>query len=258
MSHNCECECVSISSRFVMTFCNRDNSLWEWIFAPYEAQIVSCRAHLKWPLPCEEVMALLSNCTVALLLLAFALSTCLYINNLSNHETRLVRSVYAKLNRIKPHERLVNTNPTKTQNNSVDTRGVHPESSQNTDISRDIKCTMAPESRFDCARDRLLSQGECEQRGCCYAPLPKSAGPPWCFYPSLYPGYKMGPFSPTMRGRAANLTRATPSYLPRDISTLKLEIIEETAGCLHLTVSTKTRFKKTWWMKCSSVHLSSL
>uniref|UniRef100_A0A8C4EJJ1 Lysosomal alpha-glucosidase n=1 Tax=Dicentrarchus labrax TaxID=13489 RepID=A0A8C4EJJ1_DICLA len=149
----------------------------------------------------------------------------------------LVRSVCAKQNRTKPHESLVNTNPTKTQNNSVDTSGVHPESSQKTDISRDIKCTMAPESRFDCARDRLLSQGECEQRGCCYVPLPKSAGLPWCFYPSLYPGYKMGPFSPTTRGRAANLTRATPSYLPRDISTLHLEIIEETAGCLHLTVS---------------------
>uniref|UniRef100_A0A8C4EDD1 Lysosomal alpha-glucosidase n=1 Tax=Dicentrarchus labrax TaxID=13489 RepID=A0A8C4EDD1_DICLA len=119
---------------------------------------------------------------------------------------------------------------------NMDTSGVHPESSQKTDISRDIKCTMAPESRFDCARDRLLSQGECEQRGCCYVPLPKSAGLPWCFYPSLYPGYKMGPFSPTTRGRAANLTRATPSYLPRDISTLHLEIIEETAGCLHLTL----------------------
>uniref|UniRef100_A0A8C4F680 P-type domain-containing protein n=1 Tax=Dicentrarchus labrax TaxID=13489 RepID=A0A8C4F680_DICLA len=86
-------------------------------------------------------MGVLSNFTVALLLLAFALST------------------------------------------------LHPESSQKTDISRDIKCTMAPESRFDCAMDRLLSQGECEQRGCCYVPLPKSAGPPWCFYPSLYPGY---------------------------------------------------------------------
>uniref|UniRef100_A0A8C4GLE1 Lysosomal alpha-glucosidase n=1 Tax=Dicentrarchus labrax TaxID=13489 RepID=A0A8C4GLE1_DICLA len=180
------------------------------------------------------VMGLLSNFTVALLLLAFALSTCLYINNLSNHETRLVRSVCAKQNRTKPHESLVNTNPTKTQNNS-------------TDISRDIKCTMAPESRFDCARDRLLSQGECEQRGCCYVPLPKSAGLPWCFYPSLYPGYKMGPFSPTTRGRAANLTRATPSYLPRDISTLHLEIIEETAGCLHLTVMHVCLFSVSLW-----------
>uniref|UniRef100_A0A3Q3J250 P-type domain-containing protein n=1 Tax=Monopterus albus TaxID=43700 RepID=A0A3Q3J250_MONAL len=57
----------------------------------------------------------------------------------------------------------------------------------NTDISIDTKCTMAPESRFDCARDRLLSQRECEERGCCYVPLPNTVGPPWCFYPSCVP-----------------------------------------------------------------------
>uniref|UniRef100_A0A4W6DT14 Lysosomal alpha-glucosidase n=1 Tax=Lates calcarifer TaxID=8187 RepID=A0A4W6DT14_LATCA len=114
--------------------------------------------------------------------------------------------------------------------------GIHPESSQETDIYRGNKCTMPPESRFDCARDRVLSERECKERGCCYAPLPDSAGPPWCFYPSLYPGYKMGPFTPTTRGQAATLTRANPSYLPRDISTLSLEVTEETAGCLHLTL----------------------
>ncbi|XP_058510616.1 lysosomal alpha-glucosidase-like isoform X2 [Solea solea] len=66
------------------------------------------------------------------------------------------------------------------------------------------------------------------------APLANSVGPPWCFYPSLYPGYKLGPFTPSKRGLAATLTRAKPSYLPRDVSTLRLEIIEETTGCLHL------------------------
>ncbi|CAB1457043.1 unnamed protein product [Pleuronectes platessa] len=51
----------------------------------------------------------------------------------------------------------------------------------------------------------------------------------------LYPGYKMGPLAPTMQGQAATLTRAKPSYLPRDISTLSLKVTEEPAGCLHLT-----------------------
>ncbi|KAI9514722.1 hypothetical protein NQZ68_030911 [Dissostichus eleginoides] len=115
---------------------------------------------------------------------------------------------------------------TKPQNKSVETRTV---------ISRADKCTLAPESRFDCARDRLLTQRECGERGCCYAPLPHSAGPPWCFYPSSYPGYKMGPLDPTTRGLEATLTRATPSYLPKDIATLHLEVTEEAAGCLHLT-----------------------
>uniref|UniRef100_A0A4W5QX90 Alpha glucosidase n=1 Tax=Hucho hucho TaxID=62062 RepID=A0A4W5QX90_9TELE len=50
-------------------------------------------------------------------------------------------------------------------------------------------------------------------------------------------GYKMGPLTPTSRGQAATLTRPTPSYLPRDISTLRLEILDETEGRLHLTVS---------------------
>lgn len=100
-------------------------------------------------------------------------------------------------------------------------------------------CGLALESRFDCARDRVVSQTECEGRGCCYAPLPRavSGGPPWCFYPSSYSGYRMGGLTPTPRGQAATLKRPTPSYLPRDIATLRLEVREETAGRLHLTVS---------------------
>uniref|UniRef100_A0A3Q4G3E9 Lysosomal alpha-glucosidase n=1 Tax=Neolamprologus brichardi TaxID=32507 RepID=A0A3Q4G3E9_NEOBR len=104
-------------------------------------------------------------------------------------------------------------------------------------ISTGSECAMAPESRFDCGRDKLLSQSECEDRGCCYAPLPDSAGPPWCFYPRVYPGYKMGPLIPTPRGQGASLTLASPSYLPKDISTLRLDDIQETADCFHLTVS---------------------
>lgn len=110
---------------------------------------------------------------------------------------------------------------------------------QKAGISRRPECTtVAPESRFDCARDRVLSQGQCEQRGCCYAPLPGSTGPPWCFYPTTYPGYKMGPLTPTKRGQTATLTRTSPSYLPKDISILSLGVTEETADCLHITVST--------------------
>ncbi|XP_037648431.1 lysosomal alpha-glucosidase isoform X1 [Sebastes umbrosus] len=175
-------------------------------------------------------MGLLSNSPVAGLLLFLTLSTCLYISSSSIHQTK---PIYDKLSRTKAHERLGNNNnPAKPQSNSVET-GVHTESS---DISRDIECSMAPESRFDCSRDRLLSRRECAERGCCYAPLADSAGPPWCFYPSVYPGYKMGPLTPTMRGQEATLSRDTPSYLPRDISTLHLEVIEEAAGCLHLTL----------------------
>lgn len=99
-------------------------------------------------------------------------------------------------------------------------------------------CSIAVERRFDCGRDRALTQDECEERGCCYVPFPNSAygGPPWCFYPVSYPGYRMGELIPTPRGQEATLTRCTPSYLRRDVPTLKLEVMAEEAG-LHLTVS---------------------
>ncbi|XP_056608795.1 lysosomal alpha-glucosidase [Triplophysa dalaica] len=98
------------------------------------------------------------------------------------------------------------------------------------------KCDIIVQSRIDCARDRSLSQADCVNRGCCYDPRPKSGfrGPPWCFYPVRYPGYKMGVLTPTKRGQRATLTRSTPSYLPRDISTLQLDMITESSGCLHL------------------------
>nr|XP_055050692.1 lysosomal alpha-glucosidase isoform X1 [Misgurnus anguillicaudatus] len=100
------------------------------------------------------------------------------------------------------------------------------------------RCGLPVESRIDCARDRSLSQDACENRGCCYVPLPQSGfgGPPWCFYPASFPGYKMGALVPTERGQRAILTRSTPSYLPRDISTLQLDVIAESSGRLHLTI----------------------
>ncbi|XP_048847390.1 lysosomal alpha-glucosidase [Brienomyrus brachyistius] len=99
-------------------------------------------------------------------------------------------------------------------------------------------CAVSPENRFDCARDRALSREECEQRGCCYVPVMQTlpSGPPWCFYPPSYPGYRMGPFSPTALGRTATLTRSTPSYLPRDIAMLRLDVMDETESRLHLTL----------------------
>lgn len=101
------------------------------------------------------------------------------------------------------------------------------------------QCSIALESRIDCGRDRSLSRADCEGRGCCYVPLPHSGsrGPPWCFYPVRYPGYKMGPLLPTERGQRATLTRSAPSYLPRDIPTLQLDVMAESLVRLHLTVS---------------------
>uniref|UniRef100_A0A8C2FQH2 Lysosomal alpha-glucosidase n=1 Tax=Cyprinus carpio TaxID=7962 RepID=A0A8C2FQH2_CYPCA len=103
---------------------------------------------------------------------------------------------------------------------------------------RKDQCGIAVESRINCGCDRSLSRADCEARGCCYVPLHQSGlgGPPWCFYPVRYPGYKMGPLLPTEKGQRATLARSAPSYLPRDIPTLQLDLMPETLGRLHLTL----------------------
>uniref|UniRef100_A0A3P8WJY7 Lysosomal alpha-glucosidase n=1 Tax=Cynoglossus semilaevis TaxID=244447 RepID=A0A3P8WJY7_CYNSE len=161
------------------------------------------------------------------IILSFLIS--FYIIHLLDQHFTLVRSNYTKNNPVFIYERL-------SGQNLIDIRENNPVNSKDSNIYRHQKCSLEPEYRFDCGRDRVLGQSQCEDRGCCYDPLSNSAGPPWCFYPTFYPGYKMGPLTPTERGRAAVLTRSKPFYLPRDISTLRLEIEERTAGVLHLTL----------------------
>ncbi|XP_041862575.1 lysosomal alpha-glucosidase isoform X2 [Melanotaenia boesemani] len=183
-------------------------------------------------------MALLCELTVTVLLLALSLLVCLYSHHLSSYEERLVRSVSDKYSGNIVHKQLV-YNPAKRKNMSKS--DIHPEIHHDFGISRESECTMAPESRFDCGKDRLLSKEECEERGCCYSPLPFSTGPPWCFYPHSYPGYEMGPLTPSTQGQVASLTRTSPSYLPKDMSTLSLEVIEETSSCMHITLKDPSR-----------------
>ncbi|TRZ01375.1 hypothetical protein DNTS_034928 [Danionella cerebrum] len=99
------------------------------------------------------------------------------------------------------------------------------------------QCNVPVDSRIDCGRDRSLSLNDCEERGCCYVPLPGSSGPPWCFYPYGYPGYKMGCMVPSKTGQRATLIRSVPSYLPRDVHTLQLDVMEESLDRLHLTLT---------------------
>ncbi|XP_024127392.1 lysosomal alpha-glucosidase [Oryzias melastigma] len=165
----------------------------------------------------------LSNLTTALFLLAWSFFVLFYgFTHLSNNEVPLVRSVIYK-----------NSEPKAPNTSKSD---MHRATWRTSGFTTDRECTVDPESRFDCGRDRVLSQGECEDRGCCFSPLPSPVGPPWCFYPRWYPGYKMGPFSPSRRGESATLTRTKPSYLTEEIPTLTLEVMEESAECLHLTI----------------------
>ncbi|XP_053157607.1 lysosomal alpha-glucosidase [Hemicordylus capensis] len=101
------------------------------------------------------------------------------------------------------------------------------------------QCDIPPDSRFDCAPEKLLSQEECLARGCCYVPL-LPRGPavwqPWCFFPPDYPSYKIENLTATEAGYTARLTRDAPTFIPDNIMTLQLDVAFETEGRLHFTL----------------------
>ncbi|XP_047400164.1 lysosomal alpha-glucosidase isoform X1 [Sciurus carolinensis] len=103
------------------------------------------------------------------------------------------------------------------------------------------QCAIRPDSRFDCAPDKALTQQECEARGCCYVPASRGPratlmGQPWCFFPVGYPSYRMENLSTSEAGYTATLTRATPTFFPRDVLTLRLDVLMETDSRLHFTI----------------------
>ncbi|XP_066093234.1 lysosomal alpha-glucosidase isoform X1 [Saccopteryx bilineata] len=102
------------------------------------------------------------------------------------------------------------------------------------------QCNVPPNSRFDCAPDRAITQEQCEARGCCYMPVgwPQGSqmGQPWCFFPPSYPSYMLGNLTPTDVGYTAILTRTTLTFFPKDILTLRLDMLLETESRLHFTI----------------------
>ncbi|XP_068932192.1 lysosomal alpha-glucosidase isoform X1 [Petaurus breviceps papuanus] len=103
-----------------------------------------------------------------------------------------------------------------------------------------LQCDISPDSRFDCAPEKTLTQVECEARGCCYVPVAQQGfseiWKPWCFFPPSYPSYKLENLTTTRTGYTATLTRAVPTFFPKDILTLLLEVRMETENRLHFTI----------------------
>ncbi|KAM3846334.1 lysosomal alpha-glucosidase isoform 3-T3 [Vipera latastei] len=111
-------------------------------------------------------------------------------------------------------------------------------------LSMSKQCNIPPDSRFDCAPEKLLSQDECQARGCCYIPVSSkgSAGwQPWCFFPTNYSSYKMTNLTATKTGYTANLIRSAPSFMPDDILNVQLNVVFETKGRLHFTLKNPAR-----------------
>ncbi|XP_060242269.1 lysosomal alpha-glucosidase isoform X1 [Meriones unguiculatus] len=105
------------------------------------------------------------------------------------------------------------------------------------------QCDVPPSSRFDCAPDRGVSREECEARGCCYIPAEQVSpmGQPWCFFPPGYPSYRLENLSSTDTGYTATLTRAGPTFFPKDVLTLQLDMLMETESRLHFTIKDPTK-----------------
>ncbi|XP_077184313.1 lysosomal alpha-glucosidase [Paroedura picta] len=113
------------------------------------------------------------------------------------------------------------------------------EQSESFNILPPTTCDIPPDRQFDCAPEKLISQEECQARGCCYVPvscLDSATGKPWCFFPLSYPSYKMKNLTATETGYTAQLTRETPTFLPDDIMTLQLDVMFETEGRLRFSL----------------------
>lgn len=107
------------------------------------------------------------------------------------------------------------------------------------------QCDVPPNSRFDCAPDKGITREQCEARGCCYVPTGQVLngpvmGQPWCFFPPNYPSYRLENLSSTESGYTATLTRTSPTFFPKDVLTLQLEVLMETDSRLHFTIKDPT------------------
>ncbi|KAG8507496.1 Lysosomal alpha-glucosidase [Galemys pyrenaicus] len=113
-----------------------------------------------------------------------------------------------------------------------------------------MQCDVPPNSRFDCAPEKGMTREQCEARGCCYVPAGQRPanrmGQPWCFFPTSYPSYTLGNLTRTATGYTATLTRATPTFFPKDILTLRLDVLLETESRLHFTVGGRVGDEVEW------------
>ncbi|MEJ1269218.1 glucosidase alpha acid [Cricetulus griseus] len=99
------------------------------------------------------------------------------------------------------------------------------------------QCDVPPNNRFDCAPDKGISQEQCEARGCCYVPAGQVLmGQPWCFFPPTYPSYRLENLSSTEMGYTATLTRTSPTFFPKDVLSLQLDVLMETESRLHFMI----------------------
>ena len=85
-------------------------------------------------------------------------------------------------------------------------------------------CTGIPDDdKLGCAPDEPNNEKVCADRGCCFAKLNKT-GPPACYFPSNYVGYKVVEIGLKLDGITMVLKRQQASEISYDIQYVKLEI----------------------------------
>lgn len=99
------------------------------------------------------------------------------------------------------------------------------------EVSGNDQCSNINDNlRFDCHPEQNATKSKCEARGCCWA-VPKqpglkydkySLGVPSCFYPTNYPSYSV--YNTSHDGKTVFLKRSSPSYYPKDIMLLRMDI----------------------------------
>ncbi|XP_053333226.1 lysosomal alpha-glucosidase [Clarias gariepinus] len=102
-------------------------------------------------------------------------------------------------------------------------------------------CAVVPESwRFDCYPERgvVVTEEMCHARNCCFIrPAEEKNGVPWCYYPPEFPSYALVGLNETETGLSGTLVRNQKTYYPKDIETLRLDVLYESNSRLRVKIT---------------------
>ncbi|KAJ8001406.1 hypothetical protein DPEC_G00169180 [Dallia pectoralis] len=137
-------------------------------------------------------------------------------------------------------------------------------------LSEPQACAGVPEAwRFDCYPERgvVVTRELCEARNCCFIPASSSSSPPssgrngvpWCFYSPTFPSYSLVSLNQTEQGIVGSLVRTVKTYYPKDVLTLRLDVLYETDHRLRVRITdpSAARFEVPITVPSATVKASS-
>ncbi|KAF5888798.1 lysosomal alpha-glucosidase-like [Clarias magur] len=104
-----------------------------------------------------------------------------------------------------------------------------------------VSCSVVPESwRFDCYPERsvVVTEEMCHARNCCFTRAAgEKNGVPQCYYPPEFPSYALVDINDTETGLSGTLVRYQKTYYPKDIETLRLDVLYESDSRLRVKIT---------------------